>query len=117
MKPQRICLALLFLTDAFLTVGTGGTALASPASPALVFVLVGLIFFWCRFDAADRGVSIPLWNRILIVALAVVGVPVYFFRTRPPGQALVATLKALAVLVALPIVSGITYTLVRAIAT
>jgi hypothetical protein len=107
---------LLFATEAFFTVGTGGANLSTPASPALAFVLVGLIFFWCRFDAAERRVSIPLWNRILIVALAVVGVPVYFFRTRPRGEAILATLKALAVLLALPLVGGISYALVRAIA-
>src|SRR2546422_306235 len=102
LKAQQICLALIFVMAAFYGFAMAVLGPIPTAPAALAFVFVGLVFFWCRFDAADRGVSLPRWNRVLIVALALVGVPIYFFRTKPWQGAVWATAKALSVLVALP---------------
>ncbi len=117
LKAQQICLVLIFVMAALYGFAMAVLGPIPTAPAALAFVFVGLVFFWCRFDAADRGVSLPRWNRVLIVALALVGVPIYFFRTKPWPGAVWATAKALSVLVALPFVTGLTYAIVRAIAT
>jgi hypothetical protein len=55
---------------------------------ARAFVLVGMVFFWCKFEAQERDASLPRWNQILIVAVALIGVPIYFFRTRSEMRSL-----------------------------
>jgi hypothetical protein len=80
-------------------------------------VTTALTFFWCRLDAAARKVPFPPWLQILVIAFALVGVPVYFFRTRPRREAVLASLKAAGVAVAFSIVSAATSAISRAIAT
>ena len=51
------------------------------------------IFAWCKADAAERGVragSAPLFCGMF----ALIGVPYYLFRSRPPRQAIAGTIKA-----------------------
>ena len=55
--------------------------------------------------------------KILVIVVALVGVPIYFFRTRSRREAVLASLKATGVLVAGSIVSGATSVITRAIAT
>lgn len=64
----------------------------------LVHAFLGalLLFFWCKAHAASRGIEAPTGSAPLIFFFALVGVPVYFFRTMPWRDALIATLKALA---------------------
>ena len=117
MTPQRICVVLLFLTAAL-----EGLTSAVSAAPSQVFLASGLVFltliyFWCRFDAAARKVSLPAWNQILIIAVAFIGVPVYFFRSMPRREATLATLKAIGVLLATSIVSGLCSLIVHGIST
>ena len=50
-------------------------------------VVVGLLYFWCRADAEDRGVKIPVAISILEPLLFPVGVPSYYFRTYPARSA------------------------------
>ena len=117
MTPQRICVVLLFLTAAL--EGLTFAVSADPGQVVLTSTLVSLtlIYFWCRFDAAARKVSLPAWNQILIIAVALIGVPVYFFRTMPGREATLATLKAIAVVVATGIVSSVCSLIAHGIAT
>ena len=112
LNAQRICIALIFLTQALY----GIVRAASPNEALLTCALMSmtLIFFWCSFNAAARKVALPPWNQVLIIAVAIVGVPVYFFRTMSWREALLATLKAAGVLVAAGIVSAVCTLIVRA---
>jgi hypothetical protein len=110
----------MFLTAALYGVMWAVSAESAASSQAFLtftLVTVTLIFFWCRFDAAARKASLPPWNQALIIAVALVGVPVYFFRTMPWREATLATLKAAAVLLATSIVSGACTVIARGIAT
>ena len=51
-------------------------------------VVLGLLYFWCRGDAKDRRVTIPVAISILVPLLFPVGVPYYYFRTYPARSAL-----------------------------
>lgn len=64
----------------------------------LVHAFVGalLLFFWCKAHAASRGIEAPLWSAQLVFVIALVGVPLYFFRTMPWRDAVIATLKSAA---------------------
>lgn len=118
MSAQRICLGLMFLTQALYGIAVSLSPTQNEAF-ALTNTLVttSLVFFWCRLDAAARRVSFPPWNQILVIAVALVGVPVYFFRTRSRQEAVLASLKATGVVVAGTIVMGAASAITRAIAT
>ena len=62
---------------------------------AQIFVLAGLLFAWCKADAASRGVRPPAGAPLLVALFALIGVPYYFFRTRPWRTALLDTGRAL----------------------
>lgn len=64
----------------------------------LVHAFVGalLLFFWCKAHAASRGIEAPAWSAYLVFLIAFVGVPLYFFRTMPWKDAVIATLKSAA---------------------
>jgi hypothetical protein len=85
--------------------------------PLDALVMLSLIFFWCRFHASARNASLPAWNSMLIVALAIVGVPVYFFRTMPRREAFWATVRAAGVFVALIFVGALCTVIARRVAT
>ena len=118
LSAQRICLGLIFLTQALYGIAVSLLPTQNEAF-ALTNTLVttSLVFFWCRLDAAARKVSFPPWNQILVIAVALVGVPVYFFRTRSRQEAVLASLKATGVVVAGSIVMGAASVITRAIAT
>jgi len=111
----------LFLTSALYGLVIVGSAFRIEAFVTLALTSITLIYFWCRFDAAARSVSLPTWNQVLIIAVALIGVPVYFFRTRSRRDAALATLKAAVVLGGTGIVSAvcqlIARQLIRALAT
>ena len=117
MTPQRICVVLLFLTAALEGLTLAVSAVPSQVVLTSTLVSLTLIYFWCRFDAAARKASLPVWNQILIIAVALIGVPVYFFRTMPGREATLATLKAIAVVLATGIVSSVCAFIARGIAT
>ena len=118
LSAQRICLGLIFLTQALYGIAVSLLPTQNEAF-ALTNTLVttSLVFFWCRLDAAARKVSFPPWNQILVIAVALVGVPVYFFHTRSRQEAVLASLKATGVVVAGSIVMGAASVITRAIAT
>jgi hypothetical protein len=44
-------------------------------------VLVALLYFWCKADAKDRQVVIPVTTSVLVPLLFPIGIPYYFLRT------------------------------------
>jgi hypothetical protein len=50
--------------------------------------LVILLYLWCRADAKDRQVALPLIASVLVPLLFPVGVPYYFLRTYSRRRAL-----------------------------
>jgi hypothetical protein len=49
--------------------------------------IVGLLYLWCRADAKDRRVTIPVATSILVPLLFPIGVPYYYLRTYPARTA------------------------------
>ena len=47
-----------------------------------------LIFGWVHFDAKERQYQKSKWLNVGVLALALIFVPVYLFRSRPKGQKL-----------------------------
>src|SRR5262245_36507451 len=70
----------------------------SPAAIVHIIVIGVLCYLWCRSHAAARGIVPPAGSAIVAGVLPVVGVPLYFFRSMPGRQALVASLKTLGLL-------------------
>ena len=71
------------------------------------FVIAVLCYSWCQADASVRGITLPSGSALIAGLLPPVGVPLYFFRSRPWRTALMASLKALAaVVVMLSVFSG-----------
>ncbi len=55
-----------------------------------------LLLLWCHHDSSERGYRLSKGLSILIVLVAVVGLPIYLLRTRPGAAGFVAILKAAA---------------------
>jgi apolipoprotein N-acyltransferase len=72
------------------------------------FAFAPLLFCWCKADAAYRGIAPPSGAPLLVGAFALVGVPYYFFRTRPLRQALTSTARAVGVFVLMGVTAGLT---------
>ncbi|MDZ4359743.1 MAG: rard protein [Variovorax sp.] len=64
-----------------------------------VFLISALCYTWCRADGLVRGVLAPGRSALLAGVFPLLGIPVYFFRTRPWRRALLATLGAAVFLV------------------
>lgn len=79
-----------------------------PVGPSdILFTIVGvfLLFFWFRLDSDERSYKrSPLLN-VGVIALAVVVLPYYFFRTRGFARGLAASLVFL--------VAGVMYSLLQ----
>ena len=45
-------------------------------------VSIVLIFIWCQNDSYERSYRIPKALRLLIIFVAILGIPIYLFRTR-----------------------------------
>lgn len=60
---------------------------------AIVFTVVGvsLIFLWYRLDAMRIGYRRRPWLDLGVIALAIVALPYYFFRSRGARRGLIAT--------------------------
>ena len=65
---------------------------------AVAFTVVGalLIFIWYRIDSAELNYKRSPWLNIAVVALAVVALPYYFFRSRGAKRGSIATIVLLA---------------------
>ncbi|MNR60295.1 hypothetical protein D3C85_1817440 [compost metagenome] len=64
-----------------------------------MFLISALCYTWCRADGLVRGVPAPGRSALLAGIFPLLGIPVYFFRTRPWRRALLATLGAVGFLV------------------
>jgi hypothetical protein len=76
-----------------------------------------MLFAWCKADAKHREALLPRGSSLLVALCPPVGVPVYYFRTRPWRQALGDTAKAVGYLVILMVVSGVGLYVGRLVAT
>ena len=57
--------------------------------PATYWIpLLILLYFWCKADAKDRHVDLPLLPSVLVPLLFPIGVPYYFLRTYARRRAL-----------------------------
>ena len=61
---------------------------------AHTFFIGAMCYAWCRAEGVARGVPPPGRSALFAGIFPLLGIPVYFFRSRPWRRALVATLKA-----------------------
>jgi len=59
-----------------------------------MFAFAPLLFAWCKADAAHRAITPPNAAPLFVALFALVGVPYYFLRTLPLGQAGIAIARA-----------------------
>lgn len=104
---RRILLALL----AFHALAGAASAFAPETQRAqgllnavLALSLTIAIYTWCRAEGCERGRAPPGRSALWAALLSLIFLPVYFFRTRPKGLALLASLKALGFYLLLSIV-------------
>lgn len=103
-RPRWILLALGL---SFLVAGVADALLPplrgkdySALDVAHAFLIGALCYTWCRADGLARGVIPPDRSALLAGVLPLLGIPLYFFRTRPWRRALVSTLWAIGFLLA-----------------
>lgn len=120
-RPRWILLALglsflvVGVADAFVPPVRGKEY--SVLDVAHAFLISALCYTWCRAEGLARGVIPPGRSALLAGVFPMLGIPVYFFRTRPWRRALLATLGAvgfLAMGLALAAVGTLLTELVRA---
>jgi hypothetical protein len=75
-----------------------------------IFFLVGapLPFIWYYLDSSERSFQRTTGLKLLIILLALVGIPVYLFKSRPWKKALVGTAIFILVIVGVAITTSIT---------
>jgi hypothetical protein len=103
MKPSAVILLILGMT--FVIDGVMAPFL-TPGLEGRIGLLHGVIigvacYIWCKLDAEERGATAPGRSAFWAGVMPIIGVPVYFFRTRPSGVAAVSTAKALGFVAAL----------------
>ncbi len=94
MSPKSIVL----LTLAIASLASGAVdqyfyaGVAFPPT-ALAFTVIGalLIFAWYRLDSTQIGYRRSPWLNVGVIALAIVVLPYYFFRSRGTKRGLIAT--------------------------
>ncbi len=59
-----------------------------------MFVLLILLFAWCKADVKRREITEPTGSAALVALISIIGVPLYFFRSMSIRSAVLATLKA-----------------------
>ncbi|MBB4132379.1 hypothetical protein [Xanthomonas sp. 3075] len=88
MSPR----AALALIAGFSVANGAASAVPGWTSPGIdllwVVVQLALLFVWLAADSRRLGYRRPAWMNIGIVALAVLFLPVYLYRSRPPGRRL-----------------------------
>ncbi len=97
MKPKTLVLAII----GFVSFSGGAISqyyrarhLHPPTSLPISLVLVSalLIFVWYRLDADQRSYRRAFFLNLSVIALAVLALPYYFFRSRGAKGGIVATL-------------------------
>ncbi|GAB3092374.1 hypothetical protein [Lysobacter terrae] len=66
-------------------------AQSSPVDVCFTILGVALIFAWYRLDTTQIGYRRSPWLNAAVIAIAIVGLPYYFFRSRGLKRGLVAT--------------------------
>ena len=106
--------AVIGAIDAVLSVAAAGV---SPTMQMILLfaptvVLLGLLFWWLHYDSISHNFRrSPMFN-VGIVVLGIVFVPVYLFRSRPPG----ARLRAIAAFFGVLLLYAAAYGIAEAIA-
>lgn len=97
-RPRWILLVLglsfllVGVADAFLPPVRGKDYTVLDVAHAIL--ISALCYTWCRAEGLARGVIPPGRSALLAGVFPLLGIPVYFFRTRPWRPALLSTLGA-----------------------
>ena len=122
MKPLHIALAgtavcgvLIGVTDVLFANAVGTAKLVAHFGPMIV--ALAFVFAWLHYDAPQWSYRrSPLLN-VGIVAIALVFVPVYLIRSRPPGRRLRAILGFLGLFVLWLLIGAVTFAITEHVAT
>jgi len=86
MNPKTLLLVALavlsFLSGAVRQYSVPGGDLVTPSDVGFALVSILLIFLWYRFDTDIRNYPRSLWLNVGVIAVAVIALPYYFFRSR-----------------------------------
>lgn len=90
MKPKYIILVILFMVSFMAAACQIWFAEAQNSSQAITFWLptiisIGLVFSWVHLDSVEHRYARSALLNIGIVALAIIFIPVYLFKSRPTG--------------------------------
>jgi hypothetical protein len=89
-----------FLCTSFVAGGVGQYAYlgmeVSPVDMWLLPVFSFLLFFWYRIDAGQHGYRRSPWLNVCVIAVALIALPYYFFRSRGFKGGAAATVLMLA---------------------
>lgn len=75
---------------------TAAPALGALGYAATAFVMPVLIYSWCQADIIERRLAYPDGIPIMVGYICILGLPLYFFKTRSLASALVGLCKAAA---------------------
>jgi hypothetical protein len=101
----RVRVILLAILASFVLSGLAEPFLPNPDNPynaigvVHTIIVAVLLYVWCKADAASRGVEVPPMAAVFVALFAFIGVPYYFFRSRPWRQAALSTLLAVVFLI------------------
>lgn len=99
MRPSQILASVFIASFATSGIVEGYFGWEGESTAVLLHgLLIAVICFaWCKADISERGISEPTGSAILCGVLPPLGFPVYFFRSRRFGAALLATAIAIAI--------------------
>ncbi len=116
----RTALLLLLLVASFAINGLVEPFVPKQHLRALMLchgVIISLLCYaWAKAEALQRNTVAPGRSAMWAGLLPLIGLPIYFFRTRAPRQAVVATAKAALLLLALALVSILFSAIVESLA-
>ncbi|MEL6951010.1 MAG: hypothetical protein AAGM16_12950 [Pseudomonadota bacterium] len=84
---------LIWIAISFAVFGFLETAVDPDLAIIHIILLAMLGFGWCKEDVRARQIVEPTGSALLVAAIAVLGVPLYLFRSRPAKEAWVGLLK------------------------
>lgn len=102
---NKVGILLCLVAFSFLVAGVleeSAQTLNSPEGFVTLLHLIALAFLgfvWCKAHVASRGIREPTGSAFWVAAIAIIGVPLYFFRSMPWRQAAWSTLKAFGFLI------------------
>ncbi|MEL6449409.1 MAG: hypothetical protein AAFQ62_15855 [Pseudomonadota bacterium] len=94
-KYYLVWIAISFAVFGFLE------AAVDPDLVIIHMILLAILGFgWCKEDVRSRLIVEPPGSALLVAAIAVLGVPLYLFRSRPAKKAWVGLFKCVGFLLA-----------------